>query len=155
MIVIQRGKNSENWVIKLKITENRTPSQVLFLEFLNYLKKEECLSPVAYYDVHITTCRLHRQTNLTSKFSEASKILIETIIAIFLCYSFQFNQKLHNKKFLNAKRKVFFSFSRAYLPETYLKLSQTPTIRLFCRKTAFSRYLFWQESYIVKYSSRL
>ena len=88
MIVIQRGKNSENGVIKLKITENRTASQVLFLEFLNYLKKEECLSPVAYYDVHITSCRLHRQTNLTSKFSEASKILIEIIIARFLCYSF-------------------------------------------------------------------
>ena len=92
------------------LTENRTPSQVLFLEFLNYLKKEKSLSPVAYYDVHIISCRLHRQTNLTSKFSEASKILTEIIIARFLCYSFWLNAKLHKKKFLNAKGKGFFFF---------------------------------------------
>ena len=67
MIASQRRKKSENGVIKLMITENRTPLQVLFLEFLNYFEKEKSLSPVAYYDGHIISCRLHRQTNLTSK----------------------------------------------------------------------------------------
>ena len=35
MIASQREKNSEAAVIKLMITENKTLSQVLFLEFLN------------------------------------------------------------------------------------------------------------------------
>ena len=56
MIASQREKSSENGVIKLIITENKTPLQVLFLEFWNYLKKEKFLSPVAwrsYYKVWI------------------------------------------------------------------------------------------------------
>ena len=62
MIASQRRKNSENGVIKLMITENRTPLQVLFLEFLNHFKKEKSLSPMAYYDGHIISFPLHRQT---------------------------------------------------------------------------------------------